>query len=461
MTSRLASLALVAAVCIPAAASAQTLVILPDNSWATDITPDGRIVVGTQGSDSFYWDWKNDAAPTIVPDGYAVAVSDDGLKLVGVFKDPAGDDVAGMWTAATGWVSLGYLPNAGSCPGKSRANDISGDGNVVVGSSWDGCSGRAFRWTAATGMQELQHLGNGSDRATCIAGDGVLIGGYGRGMVSTSTAFWVPDLSGAMIDPNVSGQALGLNNDGTLAVGTQYIGGNYNSAFYRVDNGPLVDIGSLNSTMSGRAQAVSDGGEMIVGYDAQGFGREAWVWTPASGILGLNALLPALGITGAPFMQVCNAVSADGNIVVGGVSNGLGGLPQAGFILAFNDTGSWNDLGHALAGALGDPNLTGSGDLLPLTPVSTSLSNALPGGSAWLLIGLSALNAPFKGGVLVPNGDMIVGPLGIDGAGELNLSSFWPSGVPSGFTTYFQYWIPDAAGVKGYAASNGLGATTP
>ncbi|RKY18924.1 MAG: hypothetical protein DRQ55_12070, partial [Planctomycetota bacterium] len=453
MIKRLASLTLVAAVCFPVSLCAQTLINLPIGTWAHDITPDGRIVVGSMGHDSFFWDWKNDPAPTIVPDGFAVAVSDDGLKLVGSFTDQNGDRVAGMWTAATGWVSLGFLPNAGSCPSKSSANDISGDGSVVVGLSWDGCSGRAFRWTAATGMQELQHLGNGSDQATCIAGDGVVIGGYGRGTISTSPAFWVPDLSGAMIDPNEGGKVLGINNDGIFAVGTQYDHGNYNSAFYRVGNGPLVDIGSLNNNMSGKAQAVSDGGELIAGYDEAGFAKEAWLWTPATGIVGLNAVLPALGITGAPFMQVCNAVSADGNIVVGGSSDSVGGFPLAGFILAFNDVGSWNDLGHALAGALGDPSLTGSGDLLPLTPVDTSLSNALPGGSAWLLIGLSALNAPFKGGVLVSSPDMIIGPLGIDGAGELSLSSFWPANVPSGFTSYFQYWIPDAAGVQGYAAS--------
>ena len=107
------------------------------------------------------------------------------------------------------------------------------------------------------------------------------------------------------------------------------------------------------------------------------------------------------------------------------------------------------------------PALVGSGELLPFATVELNLSNALPGGQGWLVAGLSALNVPFKGGMLIPNNDAVFGPLAIDGAGDIALSSFWPSGVPSAFTTYFQYWIPDAAGVQGFAASNGVSATTP
>ena len=74
---------------------------------------------------------------------------------------------------------------------------------------------------------------------------------------------------------------------------------------------------------------------------------------------------------------------------------------------------------------------------------------------------LSAVNLPFKGGTLVPAVDVLVAGLPTSPAGELSLSAAWPPGVPSGLTVWFQEWIVDAAGPKGFAASNGLAGTTP
>ncbi|RKY18923.1 MAG: hypothetical protein DRQ55_12065 [Planctomycetota bacterium] len=465
MINRKLLFTLVIATTLSAHSSAQTLKVLPDGTWATDITPDGSLVVGSSSWGGFYWDWKTEPAPTYVPGGYGfVGVSDDGLTMAGNMLDPGGsDDVAAIWTLAGGWVSLGELPFAQSCPSKSKATGISGDGSTIVGLSWDGCSARGFKWTAAAGMQELEHLGATNNNANAISGDGSSIGGYGDGAPGQrSPAVWASDLTGAMLDSAAFGEIYGFNADGSIAVGTQYFGAGWFGAFYSVNGGSPINLGSLNNgTMAGRARGVSEQGEIIVGYDLAGLDTEAWVWTQATGIVGLNALLLSLGITGAPKLQQSTAVSDDGTVVVGGALGSTGFNSNAGFIAEFTSTGTWSDLGHALAGALGDPVLTGGGDLLPFSTVNIALSAALPNGSAWLLIGLSALNAPFKAGVLVPSPDMTLGPLAIDGTGSLSMSSFWPAGVPSGFTSYFQYWIPDAAGVQGFAASNGLGATTP
>ncbi|RKY21177.1 MAG: hypothetical protein DRQ55_05220 [Planctomycetota bacterium] len=459
-------LASVAFATLSVSLSAQSLTILPAGTWASDITPDGRVVVGSAAGGGFYWDWKHDPAPTFITGGNdIVAVSDDGLTMVGCMDDPGtGAEVAAMWTQASGWVSLGYLPNAGSCPSKSNAYDISGDGTTVVGLSWDGCSGRAFKWTAANGMEELQHLGSSSNRASAISGDGSTIGGWAQ-TSARSPAYWdASDHSGAMVDPSFSGEVHDLNADGSISVGTNYFGGGagWYSAFYRVGTGNLISIGSLSGgTMAGNAQGVSEDGSLIVGFDHAGLYREAWIWTQASGIVGMADVFTSLGITGAPFIKVCRATSSDGGIVVGGAEGGGGGFSNAGFILEFDTNGSWDTDTNALAGTLGEPSLTGSGDLLPFAPVSISLSNALPGGQAWLIIGFSSINVAFKHGVLVPNPDLLLGPLGLSGTGTLDLNTFWPDALPGGFSSYYQYWIPDAAGPTGFAASNGLVATTP
>jgi|GEM_PF-2713783 len=122
----------------------------------------------------------------------------------------------------------------------------------------------------------------------------------------------------------------------------------------------------------------------------------------------------------------------------------------------------WADVGNGLAGAHGLPVLAGMGSLVGGDTATITLTNALENTTAWLLFGLSQLNLPFKGGVLVPSLDVPGFPLALptDAAGELAVSTLWPLGVPSGFTSYLQAWVVDAAGPVGFSASNGLSATT-
>ena len=121
---------------------------------------------------------------------------------------------------------------------------------------------------------------------------------------------------------------------------------------------------------------------------------------------------------------------------------------------------AWLDLGHALAGTVGEPKLVGSGNLCPGAPGSLVLSDARPGGTTWLVAGLSSLWAPFKGGVLLPSPDVVV-PLPVDVFGGCTVPFTFPIGIPEGTPIWFQHWIPDRAGPKGFAASNALLATVP
>ena len=121
----------------------------------------------------------------------------------------------------------------------------------------------------------------------------------------------------------------------------------------------------------------------------------------------------------------------------------------------------WTDLGQGLAGTLGVPVLAGDGTLCPGDAFTVSLTNALPNSSATLVLGLSLLGLPLKGGVLVPNPDLLFFGLPTGPGGSIVLPSTWPATLPSGFELYIQYWIADAAAPKGYAASNGLEAKAP
>ena len=123
--------------------------------------------------------------------------------------------------------------------------------------------------------------------------------------------------------------------------------------------------------------------------------------------------------------------------------------------------GSWASLPGGVAGVSGVPVLSGSGPLVGGESVTLTLANGKPLASAFMVIGFAQLNAPFKGGVLVPSVNLLLPGLPLNGAGGIALSAPWAKGLPAASKVYFQMWMPDPAGAAGFSGSNGLRATTP
>ncbi len=146
------------------------------------------------------------------------------------------------------------------------------------------------------------------------------------------------------------------------------------------------------------------------------------------------------------------AIAADGTLVVSGVGTN---------VRAYRSPNRFTDRRHALAGTLGPPTLTGKGSLLAGDPVTLTIGNALPLNPVTLIVGGSEVNVPLLGGTLVPAATIVLPGLPTDGAGTLTLSGTWPAGVPAATSIFFQAWMPDAGGVFGAAATNGLRATSP
>lgn len=89
-----------------------------------------------------------------------------------------------------------------------------------------------------------------------------------------------------------------------------------------------------------------------------------------------------------------------------------------------------------------------------------TLTGAPPFNLAFLALGLSSINAPFKGGVFVPFPD-ILHPDTTDGLGERVFLIPWPANnTPVGLHVWCQWWLPDAGGPLGFAASNALEGVT-
>src|SRR6185436_16347109 len=107
------------------------------------------------------------------------------------------------------------------------------------------------------------------------------------------------------------------------------------------------------------------------------------------------------------------------------------------------------------------PTLQGVGALTAGSPLKLVVDQGKPAAASVLVVGLSALGAPFKGGVMWPQPNLVLAGLVLDAKGFRSLPAAWPAGLPSGLQLCLQDWIPDAGGPHGWSATNGLTATTP
>jgi len=116
---------------------------------------------------------------------------------------------------------------------------------------------------------------------------------------------------------------------------------------------------------------------------------------------------------------------------------------------------TWTNLGHGKLGSNGTPVLVGTGEISPHSTNQLALTRDAPLATAYIVLGLSEVDLPFKGGTLVPSMDLLF-PVPTDAEGAATLPFVWPNGAPAGTTFYLQVWTHDEHAVLGLSASNGL-----
>jgi hypothetical protein len=113
------------------------------------------------------------------------------------------------------------------------------------------------------------------------------------------------------------------------------------------------------------------------------------------------------------------------------------------------------------------PGKAGTGGLVPAldgaggaTPGSTNnafvLVDALPDTTATLVVSLTRIAAPFKGGILGPVPDFLFLGLPTGASGGFSLPFSLPGITPAGFQIFTQAWIADPGASFGLSASNSL-----
>ncbi len=305
-----------------------TFELIPDTISANDMSPDGRYIVGnTFNSGPYLLDWETQTKTILPAPGIdAVAVSDDGTTVLGTIPDPdTGAYVAAIWTAANGWVSIGHLPNAQPC-GLSSAYELSADGTVATGLSWDGCNALGFVWSEATGMVALEELANGVNRASVISGDGTLMGGFAQGSFSRTPTFWLDTTAGTLLDPpngDHVGEIHGMSDAGTVLLGTWRPAAD---PVGRATSWTFPDLvpkqlgaGSVFPGWEGIPMDIADDAT-IVGFDTVSTLRRAWIMPQGKApLLDLETWVIDHGgtIPDGLDLKVCQAISTDGSGIIG------------------------------------------------------------------------------------------------------------------------------------------------
>jgi probable HAF family extracellular repeat protein len=238
------------------------------------------------------------------------AMSADGTVVAGYsetryayYDEPCEGRIhAFRWTAATGMEDLGVLPGA-SC---SWVTAVSADGKVVVGGSGNGSvGGHAFRWTAEEGLEDLGVLGGYDSFAEAVSADGSVVVGYSRDHPFRWTAkSGMVDLTGRL------GFATDVSADGTVVVGhSGLVGTGHARAFRWTAAGGVVNLGVVPGGSESWPSQVSADGAVVVGLSTTDDGDHIFRWSAATGMVDLGIL--SGGYSWA------NTVSVDGAMVVG------------------------------------------------------------------------------------------------------------------------------------------------
>ncbi len=206
----------------------------------------------------------------------------------------------------------------------AEAVGVSADGSVVVGSYHTPDGQRAFLWTEAGGavVPLDQPSGLAWSWATDVSANGDYVSGYGGSSFGTRDGWegirW--QIGGGFDRIAVEGAgvwAAGISGDGSTIAGTVQgvAAGDLAEAFRWTPSGGVHNLGTLYDDLSwnqSRATGISHDGTTIVG-DSQGndgtnFYADGYRWTEDDGMTGLGGAFSA------------NAVSRDGQVVVGTVS---------------------------------------------------------------------------------------------------------------------------------------------
>jgi probable HAF family extracellular repeat protein len=321
------------------------LIELEPEALAYDLGANGFTVIGsTFGGEALYW--MPTSGVVRIGGTQGIAISRDGRTIIGDALDANGKENAAIWLGGTEWRLLGsFHPNALPCDFLlSGAYGASDDGRVIVGLGWDGCRiARAFRWEESTGMVDLgSTVENRSSRANNVSGDGRVVIGWQEDQFGfRQGAMWVDGRQQIFSGPHgVVGEAFGINSDGSIITGVNCNPGEQSGWVWRREGGITCYLPPRQTPLQFNqilVKSTSEDGRVIGGAESFGLESESLLWIDGAPHY-LKDYLRERGISDAFEGWVntgfVNAVSPDGKILAG---FGAGRRTFQGFVVILEE----------------------------------------------------------------------------------------------------------------------------
>jgi uncharacterized membrane protein len=313
---------------------------------ATDVSADGRVVVGNtfDSYETVRWTEAEGAVllgratlPVLGVAAGVPGVSDDGTRVSAtILSDDETFATQGIWTLGDGWQECTPMPEDGGILDQSAGSawGISGDGSSVVGLYWrpgqPGGLAHASRWQAGTGVVDLGSAG-GSSRANAANHDGSVVVGW----TEADNGVWRPAVwneggLSLLTDTESFCEANAVNPKGDVIVGSTYDTEKFQTvaARWTWDGQAWIEkrLGVLPGTDPNFGFAIANGvtadGAMVVGFNRYEFGfgpTGGFIWTEESGMVEAVEFLEQNGVEVDPNFVISNlaGISADGGSIIG------------------------------------------------------------------------------------------------------------------------------------------------
>lgn len=293
------------------------------------LTADGSKAVGTAyfGAPGFTW---TEAAGLVTIGGGCGAgtfsISGDGSTIAGCTIDENGKQVAAKWLGGEDWQSLGSVPGAVSCDASLSATwAVDYFGHTAVGLAWlaQQCRAHAGSWDLVSGgpATDLGSLvPNRATRANGISGDGqVIVGWQDDQFGQRQGAMWVGGVESSVLTPSGDhvGEVAWVNYDGSAMCGSNYPYGspdawvwNSRDGFTTINTGPI-----FKNNVAGIA--ASDDASIVIGIARDPLGNaKGWFFSHGK-LTWMSEYLAKKNLAAGWTNVLVTAISADGNTIAG------------------------------------------------------------------------------------------------------------------------------------------------